>query len=326
MTGVLRSAESADVATGQGRPRRAVVVWAVVGVLWLVVCGRALAGWVTSPEFSPAPVLGPDTLPGHSLVALRVLEVLSVTVLAICAWFLVVKPWRRGRLGLDAFLMLGGVFGFVADASLNLYTYLFAWNAHSVNLGVWGRWMPFHHPGAATRYAEALLWGLPMYVYFCAGLGYVGVRAAVALRRRFPHVSTASLLALLGVGDFVFDLVVENVIIRTTDAYAFARTQGGLTLWAGSQYQFPLYESVAVAFVSLAFTAVRLSAVDAPDGLSFIERGAEHLPRVLRLPARALAGVGFCAVVLVMLYHLPFNWLGITGDSMAHLPSYMLPG
>jgi len=37
------------------------------------------------------------------------------------------------------------------------------------------------------------------------------------------------------------------------------------------------------------------------------------------------AVIGFYIFALIMMYHLPFNWLGVTGDSMADLPSYMLP-
>jgi hypothetical protein len=29
---------------------------------------------------------------------------------------------------------------------------------------------------------------------------------------------------------------------------------------------------------------------------------------------------------MLLLYHLPFNWLGVGGTSFAHLPSYLLPG
>jgi hypothetical protein len=38
-----------------------------------------------------------------------------------------------------------------------------------------------------------------------------------------------------------------------------------------------------------------------------------------------MAGVGFCAVVLMICYHVPFNWVGLTGDSFADLPSYLRP-
>lgn len=322
-----RPAPEAPERTDKTRKERAVVVWAIVGLGWLVVCAVAMAGWVTSEDFAPAPILGPDVFSGERLAALRVLEVLSVSVLLAFAYVMVVRPYRRGEgFGLTAWLMLGGLFGFVADASLNLYDYLFAWNQHSVNYGVWSASLPFHKGGVSSRYAEALLWGLPMYIYFAAGLGLIGVTLVQALRRRFPGISNAAALSVVAVGDFVFDLVVENAIIRTTEAYAFARTQSELTLFDGSQYQFPLYESLLVAAVASAFTALRLSALDHPDGLSWIERGATDLPMRLRKPMRCVATIGFSAAVLVLCYHLPFNWLSVGGDSVADVPSYLLPG
>lgn len=313
---------------GAYRKERAVVVWALVGLGWLAVCAVALGGWITSPtDFQPAPFIGPDELPHGNLIALRVLEALSMTVLLAFAYVMVIKPWRRGEgFGLTAWLMVGGVFGFVADACLNLYDYLFAWNQHSVNYGVWAAYMPFHKEGQSSRYAEALLWGLPMYIYFCAGLGLIGAVLANKLRLRRPTMSIAAVLAVIWVGDFVFDFVLENIIIRTTQAYAFARTPAELTLFAGSQFQFPIYESVLVAFVACAFTRLRMSAMDDPHGLSFIERGTLDLPVRLRQPMRCLAAIGFSATVLVLVYHLPFNWIGLGGNSLAELPSYMLAG
>jgi len=165
-----------------------------------------------------------------------------------------------------------------------------------------------------------------MYIYFAAGLGLIGVNVVQALRRRYPAISNASALAVVWIGDFVFDFVVENLIIRTTHAYSFARTQGELTVFDGAVHQFPVYESILVGCVATAFTALRLSALDAPDGLSHIERGALDLPARLRTPARCLATIGFSAAVLILCYHLPFNWLSVGGESLADLPSYLLPG
>jgi hypothetical protein len=39
---------------------------------------------------------------------------------------------------------------------------------------------------------------------------------------------------------------------------------------------------------------------------------------------RTLAAIGFCCAATILIYHLPFNWLGIIGASTAHLPTYML--
>jgi hypothetical protein len=46
----------------------------------------------------------------------------------------------------------------------------------------------------------------------------------------------------------------------------------------------------------------------------------------MRTPLRLFAVIGFSAAVMLALYHLPFNWLGVTGSSMADLPSYLLAG
>jgi hypothetical protein len=304
---------------------RAVLAWALVGLVWLAICVRAMVGWVTSPDFGPAPILGPDQMSDERLIALRVLEALSVLVLAAAVWFLGVRPWRQRReLRIEALLILGGVCAFVLDSMLNLYDYLFAFNANSVNLGTWAASLPFHHSDVSSRFGEALLWGLPMYIYFCSALGSMGLAVLGRLPRR--NLSSTAELALLWVGFFVFDFVVENLIIRLTDAYSFVRTQGSLTLWAGSQYQFPLYESAFVAFVALGFAMVRITADRSPDGLSMIERGLTDLPARLQLPTRALAAIGYTAVVLLMAYHLPFNWLSVGGDSVAHLPSYLRLG
>jgi vacuolar-type H+-ATPase subunit I/STV1 len=165
-----------------------------------------------------------------------------------------------------------------------------------------------------------------MYIYFCSALGAMGLALRARARVWWPRTSETALLVGMWAFFFAFDFAVENAIIRLTDAYSFVRTQGSLTLWAGSQYQFPVYESICVAFVAMAFAAVRISADADPRGISFIERGLGDLPSWSRLAARALAAIGYSAVVLIMLYHLPFNWLGVGGSSLAHLPSYLMPG
>jgi len=320
--GELRSAAQPNHAPAQSAEpaRHSVVVWAAVGLGWGAFCIKVMIAWVGSRDFGPAPVLGPDKMPAHYLVMLRVIEVLSVGVFLASAWVLAVRPWRRRReVTIEALLILGGVFGFVADSALNLYAFLFAFNAHSVNLGAWSAELPFYRRGVPSSYGEALLWGLPMYIYFCSALAAMGLWARDRIRRARPGWSDTALMAAMWAGFVVFDFVVENLIIRLSQAYAFVQTQRTLTLWPGQPYQFPVYESVCVAFVAMGFAAIRLSAERSADGLSFIERGAATLP----LPARALAAIGYSAVVLIMLYHLPFNWLSVGGTSVAHLPSYL---
>lgn len=192
---MLLSEESApattptSTATGRGG---AVGLWALFGGVWVVVAGQAIVRWMLSADqFVPAPVLGPDAYPAWREAALRVLEAASVAVLLAFVWFCVIRPLRRdGRLSLDGMFVIGGVFGSVMDAWLNLYDYLFAWNAHSLNRGVWAAFMPFHLPSSSSRYAEGLAWGVPMYIYFCTGAAIIGCQVVRRLRARFPGSPT----------------------------------------------------------------------------------------------------------------------------------------
>jgi hypothetical protein len=294
----------------------------------LVICIDVVTRWMFSGEsFTPAPRIGPDVMEPWRLLALRVFEAISLAVMALFVWFSVIQPFRRtGSLSLDGRFVLGGIVCFVADAFLNVQQYLFAWNSANVNRGVWVRFMPFHNPSAPSRYAESLIWGPPMYIYFCAGVAIVACYHAKKLRRRFPQLdSKFTLFVGIFVFEFVFDFVVENIVIRTTHAYAFAKTYEPLTLWPGQVHQFPIYESVLVAFVGCVFTWARMEAGERPAGQSPIEVGVQRWRPSLQPHVRNSAVLGFCMVTLCFVYHLPFNWLGLIGESYAHLPSYLLP-
>ncbi|MGY4709643.1 spirocyclase AveC family protein [Mycolicibacterium sp. CBM1] len=301
---------------------------ALVGVLWFTVAVIVVARWVTSGEsFTPAPRIGPDVMEDWRLIALRIFEAISLAVLVAFVWYCVVKPLRTtGKLGLDGKFVIGGLICFVADGFLNVHEYLFAWNSANVNRGVWVRFLPFHNPEAPTRYAESLIWGPPMYVYFAAGVAIVACHEAGRVRRRWPNISKFRLFVVIFVFEFLFDFVLENIIIRTTHAYAYAKTYEPLTLWAGEVHQFPLYESFLVACVGCMFTWARMEAGERPVGESPIEVGVGRWRPSLQPHVRNFAVLGFCMLTLVFLYHLPFNWLGIIGTSHADLPSYLLPG
>ena len=303
-------------------------MWGGVGVLAAALAATIWTRWILSDsEFRPAPVRGPDQLPTWNLVVLRLEEALSFVEMAVLFAFAIVLPRRRfGRLGLDAKIMVGCLVGSVTDGVLNMHDYLFAWNAHSVNMGSWASFIPTASPGHRSRYAEALIWGIPMYTYFCIGVAIFSTRLIVRMRTRNAAVSNATCFGMVFLLACAFDLVVENLVIRLGHGYAFARTPRLLTLNAGSQFQFPLYEVVSVGLLGVLFTGLRLSAIDSTDGLSYVERGWSRLPRALQQPARWFAVIGWCVLTLLVVYHLPFQFFGLTGDSPADLPSYMLPG
>jgi len=253
-------------------------------------------------------------------------EVVSTIVLAGFLYYSVAKPlYLRREFSLDGKFVIGGLIALVSDGFLNGQQYIFAWNSYAVNRGSWAEFMPFHNPEAATRYTESLLWGPPMYVYFCAGVAIVGCQLFHFLRRRWPRLSNVALFTIVWIDAFIFDFCVENIIISTTHAYAFAKTYKPLTIMAGATNQFPLYESVFVATLGCLFTWMRVQAMEDPEGLSPVERGYKRWGR-LGGAVRSFAVIGFCAASCILCYHLPLNWFGVIGTSEGHLPDYLRPG
>jgi hypothetical protein len=319
-----------DTAASPAGPRRRTGMaglWALIGVIALAIAAEVWIRWIASgTQFTPAPILGPDHYATWRLVTLRAIEAISAVVFVWLMWRTVLAPLLRDRrLGIDGMIALGCLFGCITDGLLNLFKYIFAWNGHSINLGSWSSFLPLHSASSNPRYAEALIWGVPMYIYFCIGVAIAGCAGVGELRRRYPAISDLRAFAIVFAGAFVFDFVVENVIIQTTQAYGYARAPSAVTLWAGTAHQFPIYESLCVAALGTIFTVLRLSAVESPDRISFVERGFERFRPRLQMPVRVAAVIGFSMTMLLVVYHVVVNWLGTNGNAIAHLPSYLKP-
>lgn len=309
---------------------------ATFGLAFSIMWAQALIRWFADPiEFQPAPILGPDIIEPWRLVCLRIFEVLSVGVLFAHIWFCVLVPAfpylrhfkatnEPRQFTLDGRHVIGGLVALCADGFLNCNQYIFMWNANSINRGVWAKYLPFHNHHSSSRYGESLLWGPPMYVYFCAGFGILGSKMAKPLRKRFPDLSNAGIFTIIWCIEFVLDFIIENLAIRITHGYGYAKTYRPLTLFPEQVYQFPIYESIFVASLGLVFTAMRLKAYD--TGRSPVEAGYENWHPRLQSTVRTFAVIGFCAGAVLILYHLPLNWLGVIGDCHANMPSYMKPG
>jgi hypothetical protein len=318
------------------RPDGTASAMSVFGLGFTLMWIQALIRWfASSTEFVPAPIQGPDVIEPWRLVCLRVFEALSVGVLLAHIWFCLLVPafpylkhFRPSdeprRFTLDGRHVVGGLIALCADGFLNCQQYIFMWNSNSINRGVWAKFLPFHNHESSSRYAESLLWGPPMYVYFCAGFGILGTAMATRVRKRLPQLTNAGLFTIVWCIEFVLDFIIENLAIRITHGYGYAKTYRPLTLFPEKVYQFPIYESIFVASLGCIFTAMRMKAIE--NGRSPVEAGYEHWPLRLQNAIRSFAVIGFCAASVLFLYHLPLNWLGLIGDCHANMPSYMRPG
>ncbi|WBP95844.1 spirocyclase AveC family protein [Mycolicibacterium neoaurum] len=304
----------------------AVTVWAAIGVVWLVFIGQVMIRWVTGDDgsFGPAVVLGPDEMATWRLIAMRTIEASSVVIMMAMAWICLVRPWREtGTIGLDGKLYIAATLAAPIDPLINYFHWTFAWNANAINWGSWGHLFPLSN---APHYAEGLVWFIPQYVYL--GLGFAMIECAVilTLRRYYPSISNVRAFGVAAILTFLLDITVEYLFILT-EIYGYPRTLGALTLFAGSPYQFPIYESLFVTAYATGFTLVRMSAYDDPEGLSFLERGIHRIRPSARFVTSLLACIGFCAVWAALSYFLPWSWLSVNVDSdVTHLlPSYLLP-
>ncbi|MCV6979369.1 spirocyclase AveC family protein [Mycolicibacterium pulveris] len=304
----------------------AVTVWACLGVLWLVFIGQVFVRWMTSTDgsFGPATIPGPDEYDLWRLIAMRVVEGLSIAIMVSMAWYCLVRPWlRHRRIGLDGMLFIAATLAAPIDPLINYFHWTFAWNAHAVNWGSWGHLFPL---SSTPHYAEGFVWFVPQYVYLGLGFAIIECGVILTLRQRFPTISNVKAFGIAGALTFLVDICIEYLFILA-EIYAYPRTIQAFTLFAGSQYQFPIYESVFVTAYAMGFTLLRMSAYDDPHGLCFVERGLHRVRPRARFLIRQLALIGFCAFWAAVTYFLPWSWLSVSVDSdvTSLLPSYLLP-
>ena len=190
-------------------------------------------------------------------------------------------------------------------------------------MGAWAAFMPFHTGATSPRYGEALLWGLPMYIYMVVGFCAVTISFIKFVQRYYPNLTKSAALAISFLVITVLDFLVEVPAIWITHAYMYSKTFGPLTLFAGELHQFPIYEATGVGLIGMCGTAIWLSAAGDPNEVSFIERGYEKFPQLLQTPVRILAYIGALFIIILLTYHIPFNWWGVIGNCTIELPSYM---
>jgi hypothetical protein len=318
----IPSAVEAHETTSLRRPPGALSFWSVLGAVVVAFAVYSWIRWAFSSEFTPPPTGSDDY---SALWYLRTLEVVSMTAVLLMLWFWVVRPWRRDRhVPLDGKILLGMMFAYVVDPTLNIFNHSFAMNAHSVSFGSWAESIPVFPSPGQERFAEGLLWAPQLYMYFGLLAAMAGCWLLDRLRGRFPTWSTPRIYAIVFVIFMVGDCVAELALLVYPQVYVFPGVPEHFSLFAGELYQFPLYQSVFAAVFASMVTWLR----DSRDssGRSAVERGVDDLD-VSPLRRRAmsfLAVTGFCTVSALG-YFLPYGYATMTADTYIELPSYLAP-
>jgi hypothetical protein len=169
-----------------------------------------------------------------------------------------------------------------------------------------------------------LLWVPEQYLWLGVGFGALQVLAMNRLRRRLPRLTVPQTYLILFGLFMIIDFIMENVLFIRLGLYSYSRTIEFLTVWPGTQYQFPLYNCVFVAGIPCA-TAMLLRSAGG-SGSGFLQVRVNGLPMWANELASTLGVAGYCAATLAVSYFGPHMFLSRIADSVPALPPYLWHG
>jgi hypothetical protein len=310
-------------------PRRtnAVIVWAVVGAVFLVFEVFVLSRWMSGPNFAPRPVER-GSVPELTRAVIGVTQVISPVVCAfIVGRFLLWPLARQRRLTFDGMLVIAYLFLWFQDPMGNLIGTQLYYSSAWVNMGSWtlGSFPGWVNPTGDRLPEPILVMGFG-YLW----LGFLSAVAACALmgrlRARWPRMSGAELMLGALVLGVVLDIAAE-VSLAAAGVFAWPGAIHGLSLFPERPYRFPMYEGVLFGAVIVAGGVLKFFRDD--RGNTLVERGAERLrlPRPAVTGLRFLAVFGFLHLFMAVVYSVPMVFFGLySADPLPRYPAHLENG
>jgi hypothetical protein len=299
--------------------------FAALGVVFLGITVYVFAAWIISGDATPTKP-GPDPIPGYVKAFAWIYQASGVILLVACVIYIVRKSRREGQLTFDGMIFFAWATAMWLDpATNNFIRPNLLYNSYLINFGSWAP----HIPGWLSPNANLLpepivayigLYGVPGVLV--AMLGCFGMRLG---RRRWPHMGKVGvfLVGMAVVG--VFDLLLELFLIRT-QMWSYPLAIRELSVWGGTRFQFPVYESFLFGACWTATAGLRYFRDD--RGRSVVERGAsaDHPNKTRSTLMRLLAVTGFVHLTY-LIYSILFSWAAVYGGPYPEgYPSWMLNG
>lgn len=289
-------------------------LWVAHGALWLALIAYVWTAWIVSGDFTTN-TIGRGDEPEWYVITVRCVEVFfGVIVGAWIIWRFIVKPkLRTGSLSFDGLFFLACWLMFFQEPWMNWINLQFLYATTFVNFGSWleqipgwslpnGRLIP-----VPMVYGMAYLWML--------GLGaFAGSRYMTRQRRKDPSRSSTRIVLQTFALMMLVDLVVESIMVHL-QLISYPRTISSLTLWAGTDHQFPLYETLSWPGTFILMSSLHFFRDD--QGRSWPERGIDAL-RIrsgrLRTLARFAAIAGYGQLAILVTFNLPYQVWGLHAD------------
>jgi hypothetical protein len=297
-------------------PRGGVRIWAAAGGMLLALQLYVWARWITGPFFERVPV-GPNDPPMYMKVPLMANAVVLWVGLPFAIWWFFIRPWRRERrITLDGMLFASMGLMFFQDPLLNYFNTWCTYNTWLFNRGSWTShipgWVSPEEPG--RQVAEPLLTNVPGYAYGVLLITIVGCAVMRKIKARWPGISNLRLIAVTYAIAFVFDFVMEGLVLLPIGRYTYPGAIRSVSINADTYYQWPVYEGLMWGAVQAALCCLRYFTDD--RGRTVVERGLDHVPggfarqQFTRFLA-IFAGVSACFFAF---YMGPAQWIALHAD------------
>ncbi|OBY29537.1 hypothetical protein ACT18_22515 [Mycolicibacter kumamotonensis] len=294
----------------------AIRIWAAVGGALLALQLYVWARWITGPFFERVPS-GPNDPPMYMKVPLMANAVILWVGLPVAIWWFFIRPWRRERrITLDGMLFLSMGLMFFQDPLLNYFNTWCTYNTWLFNRGSWTS----HIPGWASpeepgrQVAEPLLTNAPGYAWGVLMITIAGCWIMRKIKARWPGISNLRLIAVTYAISFVFDFVMEGLVLLPIGLYTYPGAIRSVSINADTYYQWPVYEGLMWGAVQAALCCLRYFTDD--RGRTLVERGLDGIrggfarQQFTRFLA-IFAGVSACFFVF---YMGPVQWIAMHAD------------
>ena len=306
----------ASAASSGHRGSTAVRVWATVGGALLALQLYVWARWLAGPFFERVPA-GPTDPPMYMKVPLMANAIMLWVGLPFAIWWFFVRPWRRERrITLDGMLFVSMGLMFFQDPLLNYLNTWCTYNTWLFNRGSWTSYIPGwvspEEPG--RQVAEPLLTNVPGYAYGVLLITIAGCAVMRKIKARWPGISNLRLIAVTYGLAFLFDFVMEGLVLLPIGLYTYPGAIRSVSMNADTYYQWPVYEGLMWGAVQAALCCLRYFTDE--RGRTLVERGLDGVrggfvrQQATRLLA-IFAGVSGC---FFFFYMAPAQWIGMHAD------------
>lgn len=298
------------------RSSNRVKVLAGVGGVILTLQIYVWVRWITGPYFERVPQ-GPSEPPLYMKIPLIANAVILWLALPFALWFFFIKPWRQERrITLDGMLLISMGLMFFQDPFLNYFNTWCTYNTWLWNRGSWAPYLPgttaSEEPGAMV--AEPLLTNAPGYAYGVLLITIIGCAIMRKIKARRPNISNLRLILITYAIAFVFDFVMEALVLLPTGLYTYPGAIQAVSFNAGTYYQWPVYEGLMWGGVQTALCCLRYFTDD--RGRTVVERGLDGVRGgfVRQQFTRFLAIFAGVSACFFFFYNVPAIYLGMHAD------------